>query len=205
MEWNREALIRLREILARLFPASTDARRIASDSGLNLTRIEFENKPINNWFNILELAQRQAGRVEAILQKALEEFPDDLALQDAQRGTPPPVLQGPEARDWHGTNNTSQLEKIIGSRSTLVQISYFENGLIRARSVARVKLADGSLGTGFLTEGNILMTNHHVLPSPATANSAVAQFNPTSTILRETVAEIRGIARGAIDCAMLWC
>jgi aryl-alcohol dehydrogenase-like predicted oxidoreductase len=29
--------------------------------------------------------------------------------------------------------------------------------------------------------------------------------DPTSTVLRKTVAEIRGIAAGAIGCIMLWC
>jgi hypothetical protein len=30
-------------------------------------------------------------------------------------------------------------------------------------------------------------------------------FDPTSTVLRQTVAEIRGIAVGAIGCTVLWC
>ena len=32
-----------------------------------------------------------------------------------------------------------------------------------------------------------------------------SEFGPTSMVLGETVAEIRGIARGAIDCVVLWC
>jgi hypothetical protein len=69
MDWDRSALASLREILANLFPTSTDARRIATDAGLNPTRIEFEGKPINNWFNILEHARRQPGKVDNIVKK----------------------------------------------------------------------------------------------------------------------------------------
>jgi V8-like Glu-specific endopeptidase len=103
------------------------------------------------------------------------------------------LLQGPETRNWRGAVSAPQLEKIIGSRTTLASISYLEAGLNRARSVARVRLANGSSGTGFLTEENRLITNNHVLPEPAAAASATVQFNYQQTVdgLMAPVDELR--------------
>jgi V8-like Glu-specific endopeptidase len=69
----------------------------------------------------------------------------------------------------------------MGERSTLLPISFLEVGLQRARSVARVKRDDGTLGSGFLTANNIFVTNHHVIGSAGDANTAVAQFNYQQT------------------------
>jgi V8-like Glu-specific endopeptidase len=43
--------------------------------------------------------------------------------------------------------------------------------------VARVVRADGATGSGFLTDDNLLITNHHVLPTEDDARGAVVQFN----------------------------
>ena len=81
-----------------------------------------------------------------------------------------------------GADSASQLEAIVSNRSTLVPISYLEEGLIRARSVARIVRKDGGLGTGFLIEGNRLVTNNHVLSNEQAAATAVVQFNYQKTL-----------------------
>ena len=73
------------------------------------------------------------------------------------------------------------IERVLGT-SDLCSINFLERGLRAAASVARlrVRVADGSgewFGTGFLVAPNLLMTNHHVLPNPAAASLAVAEFN----------------------------
>jgi S1-C subfamily serine protease len=178
MAWDRQALINLREILARLYPIERDARRVVSDAGLNPALIAFDSKAINNWFEILEQA-RNAGKVEAIVQVALADYPDEEGLQRAAQGEPPPVLEGPKPTDadWRGPKGPGQLEKIIGNESTLVPISYLEVGLLKARSVAKIRRADGTSGSGFLTEDDLLITNNHVLPDESTAAGATAMFN----------------------------
>jgi len=65
----------------------------------------------------------------------------------------------------------------LGARSTLVPISYLQIGVERSRSVVRVKRGDGGSGSGFVTEGNLLITNNHVLASADEAEKAVVQFN----------------------------
>jgi V8-like Glu-specific endopeptidase len=148
---------------------------------LNPAFIGFSTKPIANWFNILENAKRHPGKVDAIVAAALKQFPEDETLKAAARRRPSPVVKGPETRNWKGPTEGRQLEKIIGAISTLVPITYLEVGVIKARAVARVRLSDGSSGTGFLTKGNILITAHHVLPDVAQAASAVVQFNYQQT------------------------
>jgi V8-like Glu-specific endopeptidase len=182
VDWSRDAVINLREVLANNYPTVTDSRKLVVDVGLRPDRIEFDNKAINNWFNILEYAKKHPGKLDDIVKYALEEFPDDEALRSAEQGSPLPVLQVPKPGDWHGPLAASQLEKIIGAVSTLVAITYLEKGLVRAKSVARVRRADGSSGTGFLTDGNVLITNNHVLPDIATSGEAIAQFNYQHTV-----------------------
>jgi hypothetical protein len=181
MVWDRPTLINLREILARLYPSERDSRRVVDDAGMNAGMVQFDAKAINNWFAILEEARQHDGAIERIIAVAQGDYPDNDALKQASAGAPPPVLQAPEPTDWHGPTSSGQLERIIGTNSTLVPVSYLEVGLMKARSVAKVRLADGSSGTGFLIDGGLLLTNNHVLPDADTARQAVAMFNYQQT------------------------
>jgi V8-like Glu-specific endopeptidase len=196
-EWDREALINLREILANLYPTVDDARRVASDAGLRTVQIEFVNKAITSWFNILEHANAR-GKVDDVVNRALEDNPEDETLQRARDRTPPPVLQGPDKFQWSGPSAAPTLEKLMGQKSTLVPITYLEIGLVRARSVVRVKRQDGSSGTGFITDGNTLITNNHVLPNAEAARSSVIQFNYQQTAggLNASIEEARLLPDG---------
>lgn len=182
MAWDRRALRDLREILARLYPTERDARRVVVDAGLNPAQIAFDSKAISNWFSILEEAERHAGKIDALVAVAVAEYPDHEALQRAAEGAPPPVVEGPEPADWRGPRSAGQLEKVIGTESSLVPISYLELGLLKARSVAKIRLATGGAGTGFLTGDNVLITNNHVLPDEETARKAQAIFNYQQTL-----------------------
>lgn len=66
-------------------------------------------------------------------------------------------------------------ERIIGG-DELQPIAYLERGVIAARAVARMDLGSQGFGTGFLISPRVLITNNHVLPDPATAARALAQF-----------------------------
>jgi V8-like Glu-specific endopeptidase len=179
-DWDPETLKRLRIALAILYPLVADARVVVEDSGLDAAQIQFDNKAINLWFNILRYAQARR-KVDDVVARALEDYPENEALRGAKVRAPPPVLEGPEPRNWQGPAAARALEKIIGAKSTLVQIAYLEVGLARSRSVVRVCLADGSSGTGFVTADSTLITNNHVLPSAESAKEAIVQFNYQDT------------------------
>lgn len=67
-------------------------------------------------------------------------------------------------------------EKVVGINN-LYSIAWLRQGLEMARTVARVVKANGERATGFLIEGNRLVTNNHVLPDAAEARVARAEFN----------------------------
>src|SRR5262249_30747212 len=133
-------------------------------------------------FNILEHARHRDGKIEAILEVALREYPENRALQRARDQAPPPVLAGPEVKDWRGPAAPSQLEKLMDLRSTRVQVNYLEQGTLCSRSVVRIVTADGGSGTGFVVAGDLLITNHHVLPDAPAAGGAVIEFNYQQTM-----------------------
>ncbi|MDY7014327.1 MAG: endonuclease [Cyanobacteriota bacterium] len=73
------------------------------------------------------------------------------------------------------------LERLLGQKD-LMNVSYLESGLSRARSVCRLILRDrnrriAGYGTGFLVSPHLLLTNNHVLPNPQQAQNALAEFN----------------------------
>jgi endonuclease G len=71
-------------------------------------------------------------------------------------------------------------ERVIKGDDTL-DVNYLERGVIASKSVCRINInsADGEegFGTGFLIAPQILITNHHVLPSIIYAEKSYAEFN----------------------------
>lgn len=69
----------------------------------------------------------------------------------------------------------SHFEKVIG-RNGLQRIDWLSKGLEKAKSVCKIRTANGEVGTGFLVEGGYIFTNNHVLPSPSVAQYSRAEF-----------------------------
>lgn len=61
-------------------------------------------------------------------------------------------------------------ERLTGVSNDLLSIEFFEEGLIAAQSVGKLTVGGISFGTGFLVGNGMLMTNHHVLPTPEEAS-----------------------------------
>lgn len=178
-DWTQRDLNNLNRILANLYPMTTDGFRVAKSVGLDVAQIAFDAKAVTTWFAILGRAKIQT-KVEALIDFALDENAGDEALLQARAGAPPPPMEGPKTDNWAG--QAGALETILGDKSTLVPISYLELGVIRARSVVRIKRADGSSGTGFVVTGGRVITNNHVLPDADAAATSIAQFNYQRTV-----------------------
>lgn len=174
--WELPPLAALGDVLANFYPLENEARRVAAKAGINPAMVAFEHKAINTWFNVLEHANNR-GKVDAVIAAALEDYPEEDSLLRAREQAPRATIKGPETKQWAGPATGNMLEKIMGPKSTLVPISYLEIGLRCARSVVRIKRQDGGLGSGFVTDGNLLITNNHVLPRPEDAAQSVVQFN----------------------------
>ena len=71
-------------------------------------------------------------------------------------------------------------ERYIG-RNDLLRVNYLERGVMAARAVCRIYVADpfgggGEWGTGFLVSPRLLVTNNHVIKSSDTALRSFAEF-----------------------------
>ena len=87
-----------------------------------------------------------------------------------------PTQEQPEISKWGITSNSKKLdEKLIGE-NTLRPIAFLQKGVEVARAVAFIDVGDW-VGTGFMINSNLLVTNHHVLPNLAVASDAVFRFN----------------------------
>ena len=73
------------------------------------------------------------------------------------------------------------LQRVVGERDIL-QITFLRQAIEAARAVCRLRIrgdtpAPPSFGTGFLVAPGVLLTNHHVLETPAIASLSLAEFD----------------------------
>jgi hypothetical protein len=177
MAWNAN-LTNLNDVLAGLYPALDESYRIVEIAGLNRTQIRFSAKALDNWYAILREADNQ-GKVADVIAAARRDYPRNQSLIQAEQGALT-TARGPvigREVPWKPTVPADTAEKIMAEQSTLLPISFLDVGLQRAKAVARVVCADGTLGTGFLIPGNLLLTNNHVLETSDAARSAQVEFN----------------------------
>lgn len=184
MEWN-ENHTQLNYLLADFYDDKDESKAVAKKGGLNTGLIAFKDQPYNNWFNIIDAANKQ-GKTIALLSAIMQ--PQErggsadpgiqqtlLSLIDNLKSDKAPVRNAlsieKKAEDTPGN-----LEKIMGAKSTLLPISFLEQGMQCAKAVVRIDVGN-ALGSGFLIAGNWVITNNHVLPDIAAAASAKIQFN----------------------------
>lgn len=84
------------------------------------------------------------------------------------------------------TGDSHWQERFIGNVD-LLPVNFLERGAIAAKSVCRLEIKDLGSGqveyaTGFLVGQNLLLTNHHVLPSEDEARRARARFDMADDI-----------------------
>jgi hypothetical protein len=183
MGWDTARLTSLRQVAAELFPREPDQRRLVTEAGLREAAIAFDPSADDSWFDILQYARGQ-DMVDALVDKILEESPNE-TIRKLKNEVPVPLVAGASIKTdvtWKGPPNArGVLEQVTGARSALVPVSFLAVGLTRARAVAKVQLASGAAGSGFLLRDGLLLTNHHVLPDAASAATGVAIFNYQET------------------------
>jgi hypothetical protein len=181
-------------LLAGLYPDPDRARFAVRRAGMDPDGLDLAGPPRIVWLRIVEEANRRQA-VYALLNVAREDYSNlDLAALEKQLQQEP---MGPRLDDraWKGQHRDGgTLERVIGAQATFLPISFLETGLLRAKAVARVASPRG-LGTGFLTQRNLLITNHHVISTPDEARQSKVWFN-----FQQTAAGAAGlVAEFALD------
>lgn len=191
MAWS-PWLTALNDVMADLYSTVQESRRVVGVAGIRSQLVRYDDQALLNWFNILEEARRQSAdhsdprpaKIQAILDAALADYPDNELLRALQRDEPA-IVKGPDIRKdigWKAAADPAQLEKIMGEQSTLLPIRFLDIGVQRSRSVARIVRSDRSSGTGFVVGKGWILTNHHVLPTDTIAKDSVAEFNYQETV-----------------------
>ena len=155
-------------------------------------------------FLLMEKSYLNGGKIMAAKTSTLE--PSAPLKKGATKGSsmlPPPIasrarVQPMEVEEWEederfridacgkmsagpirvhdGVGLSESIEKITRGVKNLTSIGWLSRGLELSKAVARIRTGQGS-GTGFLIGPDLLITNHQVIPDPATAADAVADFN----------------------------
>ena len=189
MAWN-ENYTALNYLLADLYDDKDETKGLVERAGLNKGLFKFKDQPYDNWYNIISEADKQGGVIDLLTRiitkpergsvdpstrQAIDGIIDNLKNKKA------PVEMTPEPAEIKAERLPGNFEKLMGSKSTLLPISFLEQGLICAKSVVRIELTN-ALGSGFLIANNWIITNHHVIPDSETAKTAEIQFNYQKTI-----------------------
>jgi len=94
-----------------------------------------------------------------------------------------PKNYGPEI-DWQVPTEELQLQSWFNAEPDFFDVGFLMRGIQQAVSVCRIEtLAGKALGTGFLIDKNLLLTNHHVLQSES-ASSESMDTNAQNMLLR---------------------
>ncbi|MCP3404453.1 serine protease [Bradyrhizobium sp. CCGB01] len=166
------------DLFVSVIPSSDGAAAFAKRAGIKLGHVNLGGPAIDAWTSLLDEA-RLRSKIDLVLERARSEFPEidwSSALKAAQSGDLSPVVGRDVA--WHA--GAGEFEKVIGAQPTFLPIAFLDVGLRVSRAVGRVATANG-LGTGFLIENNLLMTNNHVVASRDSAASAFVEFNLQET------------------------
>jgi V8-like Glu-specific endopeptidase len=179
MSWTKQ-LSQLRDAMALIISTPNDVKPYLNDAGINWTVIPIEvPNPVTMWHNVLTHADNN-GEIEGLVEVLIKKFPKNphiLAFKEHLDYSLGPELT--EA-DWKEPVKKDELEKLTGTTSTLLPISFLQTGLKKSKSVARVlikKPTGTEVGTGFLIPDNLFITNNHVISDPAGAQAAIIQFD----------------------------
>lgn len=173
---QQNQLTRLRRVLLSYYDSPAAIRVVAEDAGLPVSKINFNAPPDLIWADVLREANRIKDGIEKLSQITREEYPSIPHIEIEDRPSIPDIVNLP----WHSDIPAGELEKVMGKQATFLPISFLELGAVKARAVVRV-VCPGGYGSGFLINGNWLLTNHHVLPNKSTASASCIQCNYQET------------------------
>lgn len=89
---------------------------------------------------------------------------------------------------------------VLIGRNDLLPVAFLQQGMNAARGVVLIREDGVPKGTGFLTHGNLLVTNHHLLPDAEAAGRVTVEFG----YQQNAAGEIVSGPRFRLDAARFW-
>jgi len=174
-----KALIKdLRDLLSTLYETPGSVRIIIDDIGLKANRIDgWQSSSSTLWHNTINEA-RKSNLIKGLVTRVLEDYPLNPYLTQMSESDKYSA-RGPTFGDglqWSGSQVELLKEKIVGGSSELLPVYFLEQGLELVKCVVRV-VTPFEMGTGFIINENILVTNNHVLSAAEISEESVIQFN----------------------------
>lgn len=168
LDFSNPAVRELRILLSDNYFRSTEVIALVRGAGAAPAFINWDQPMVLVWDDVLSTLQKQ-GKLRGLLQNLING--PDLAIADRLREltadqpvTAAPLRTPDDLRipPWRQGDR----EQIIGSQSTLLDVSFLQRGTELASAVARLLVyLDGEpfFGTAFHVGDDLLLTNHHVL------------------------------------------
>ncbi|MBL8683553.1 MAG: trypsin-like peptidase domain-containing protein [Myxococcales bacterium] len=178
MAYPRPKHVALRSIMAAALPQYNAQVAFVKDLRLDFTMIAFDAAAMLSWEAILTFADQQ-GKIDALIDKAIERFADNaelaatLAALKAGRTPVADASAVPSKTHWAARD----LHAVSGAEDTFVDVEWLQRGWRAARAVCRVWRDGAPVATGFLVDGNRIVTNHHVLANAVQAASGQVEFD----------------------------
>jgi V8-like Glu-specific endopeptidase len=157
--------------LAELYPDITSVDRLLGSAGIPIGNVGRTDRPLDLWHNVITETDHRS-QTSDLLKVAVLDYPRNPTLHE-WLGTLLDSSGGFSSVANDGSNN---VEKIMGSQSTLLPISFLQMGLERARSVGRITTQRGH-GSGFVVGNDFIVTNYHVIGSADEAERAEIGFD----------------------------
>lgn len=77
IHWDRDRVRALRTLLAQLYPSSSNARTVAGDVGMQLSRVDFSGAAGTFWGSVLDEAQK-SGLLDEVVTRAKQDYYNQL-------------------------------------------------------------------------------------------------------------------------------
>jgi hypothetical protein len=196
LDFSQSDVQDVRTALINAFDSPDALQGLLRQSGVRTGSINLARAVDYVWTDALAVARKQdklrvllsmaardpnAAAIRPLLDALVADTPTDSTdSTDPTDPTGPADPTDPPGRDplaWKvDPADESGLERVIGSESTLLDISFLQRGLEVAASVCKLVVVHGGKrfhGTGFHIGKGTLLTNHHVLYANGTPASSV--------------------------------
>jgi V8-like Glu-specific endopeptidase len=185
-DWTDPASQELVKLLSSNYYKEKDTLEVIQKTKVSPAQIDW-NQPMDSvWHDITEAASKMGELRNVLAVIAAEPKAAGLKVRLRELLAASPVIEAPVINGSVGwvKEDQEQLERILGDKSTLLDISFLKKGVALAPSIARLTCTIGKLtyyGTGFVIQENTILTNHHVLfdwsQQEAKASRILVQFN----------------------------